>query len=144
MQLFPVLYIDFFLCPPSACTLSATFSLLTPPQTLPAVLVQTPRKKNQKTQNRNENIEEHLWDYVLMCTFWRALCAFFFFLIYASNLVILFEKKERMWRDEGERVGERGRRGEIEELQIVTGKLVRLTWIMHPYTWVVMHIIQRI
>lgn len=59
MQQFPVLCIDFSLCPPSACTLSpfaATFSLLTPPQTLPAVLVQTPRKR---TQNRKENIEEH-------------------------------------------------------------------------------------
>lgn len=59
MQQFPVLCIDFLLCPPSACTLSpfaATFSLLTPPQTLPPVLVQAPRKR---TQNRKENTEEH-------------------------------------------------------------------------------------
>lgn len=59
MQQFPVLCIDFFLRPPSACTLSpfaGTFSLLTPPQTSPAVFVQTPRKR---TQNRKENTEEH-------------------------------------------------------------------------------------
>lgn len=138
MQQFPVLCIDFFLCPPSACTLlpfAATFSLLTPPQTLPAVFVQTPR---QRTQNRKENIEEHFFKNTHCLRTRRGWCGIkacwcvhsdmlgVFGIIYVSDLFILMEEKERKLSvtGTGERTSGRGWRGEIEELQIVTGRLM--------------------
>lgn len=54
----------------------------------------------------------------------------------ACSICSLFsrQKERKVWHegDEVERVGERGRRGESEELQIAIDKLMRLTWIKHP------------
>lgn len=56
---FSVSHIDFFLRSPSSCT---RLSLLTPPHTIPAVLVQTARKT---TQNRKENTEKKTFFFIL-------------------------------------------------------------------------------
>lgn len=46
-----------------------------------------------------------------------------------SNLLIssLFQRESKVWYEEDEGVGERGQRGESEELQIVTREPMRLT-----------------